>query len=75
MKKGRRNLCTVNIVEKLEDGYWKIIDINNRVIVENMYGIEELKEISFSNARGGNISTSPKEGESEEWDYCGNKLK
>ena len=30
--------------KKLEDGYWKIIDINNRVIVENMYGIEELKE-------------------------------
>ena len=64
-----------NCLTVREDGYWKIIDINNRVIVENMYGIEELKEISFSNARGGNISTSPKEGESEEWDYCGNKLK
>ena len=66
---GDSNCLTVR-----EDGSWKIIGINNRVIVENMYGIEEMKDISFSNVRGGYISTLPEDGEGETWDYCGNKL-
>lgn len=66
---GDSNCLTVR-----EDGSWKIIGINNRVIVENMYVIEEMKDISFSNVRGGYISTLPEDGEGETWDYCGNKL-
>ena len=53
---GDSNCLTVR-----EDGSWKIIGINNRVIVENMYVIEEMKDISFSNVRGGYISTLPED--------------
>lgn len=58
-----------------DDDSWKIIDINNREIVENMHGVEKGADIYIGkDILGGYISTSPENGEGEAWDYCGNQL-
>lgn len=63
-----------NVLKVRVDNFWKIIDINNRLIVENIYGIEKAEDIMINDILGGIIDIWLDDGIGWEWDYCGNQL-
>lgn len=71
---GDSSYNVLNVLKIRVDNFWKIIDINNRLIVENIYGVEKAEDIMINDILGGIIDIWLDDGIGWEWDYCGNQL-